>query len=163
MQSPMKLRPKMIKARLEDLEREREDLLREQAMWAEVDEVTCPKCDKATPIGDATIIEKYFYVEPYSCMAGDYWRTSHDYLYHCKQCGGRSRAYTGSYDYEGYSQVTADSRIKSQALDETRVKLYFLIQANEYRFGERLTSYNEDNCSLEELREHNARRKRNLC
>lgn len=156
----MSLRPKYIEERLADLEQERKDLLREKALWAEVDEVRCPLCEKHTPIDEAIIIEKWFYIEPYSCMAGDYWDSSGEYLYHCAQCNQRSRAYTSSYDYEGYGKVTANSRIKTTALDETRVQLYFLIKANKHRFGERLISHNEHDRTLKEIRQRNAERRR---
>tara|TARA_R110000772_G_scaffold72366_1_gene157854 strand:+ start:473 stop:874 length:402 start_codon:yes stop_codon:yes gene_type:complete len=46
----------------------------EDAQRSACTKVTCPKCKGAFPIGQATWKDHYFYVSPFSCSEGDYWR-----------------------------------------------------------------------------------------
>ncbi len=49
-------------------------------------------CGKCTQIGKLTYIQTYWYVEPYSCTGGDYWRQGEG-QFECTKCGYLNRLY----------------------------------------------------------------------
>lgn len=52
----------------------------------------CGSCGKATEIGKLTYIQTRWYVQPYSCNGGDYWKDGEG-QYDCPKCGKRMRLY----------------------------------------------------------------------
>lgn len=56
------------------LHRERRRLDREIARATPPVMATCKACHTATPIADLEFIQTHWYVTPYSCTGGDYWR-----------------------------------------------------------------------------------------
>lgn len=49
-------------------------------------------CGELTSIKDLTYIQTHWYVEPYSCTGGDYWRPGEG-AFICPKCGHRNRLY----------------------------------------------------------------------
>lgn len=54
--------------------------------------VRCGGCGKSTQIGKLTYIQTHWYVRPYSCNGGDYWKEGEG-QYDCPKCGTRNRLY----------------------------------------------------------------------
>lgn len=49
-------------------------------------------CGRMMAIGSIDYIQVMYYVEPYSCTGGDYWKESEG-QFDCKHCGHRNRLY----------------------------------------------------------------------
>lgn len=59
--------------------------------------LTCGFCGKRHRVGRLTLVQTYFYIEPYSCTGGDYWKQG-EKQYECPSCGERMRD-PGDNDY----------------------------------------------------------------
>ena len=49
-----------------------------------------PGCEKTFPIKDIVFLQTHWYVEPYSCSGGDYWKTGEG-NWVCPNCNHRNR------------------------------------------------------------------------
>lgn len=75
--------------------------LREQIreLYAEINRIrgmrkwTCKKCGRREVIKNLYLVKDNYYVSPYSCTGGDYWRESDELKIICPQCGIMSRYY----------------------------------------------------------------------
>ena len=59
--------------------------------------LTCGFCRKQHTVSKLTLIQTHWYVEPYSCTGGDYWKAG-EKQYECPSCGKRMRD-PGDNDY----------------------------------------------------------------
>ena len=48
----------------------------------------CPSCKKFSSLKDTSGIQKLYYVEPYGCTGGDYWKNS-GVEWYCPKCNTR--------------------------------------------------------------------------
>lgn len=55
----------------------------------------CPHCTKRSKVNKLTLVRKNWYVEPYSCTGGDYWKFS-EYAIICGKCDTFARVYDKS-------------------------------------------------------------------
>lgn len=52
--------------------------------------VLCHHCERRSVVGRTVYIQDHYYVEPYSCTGGDYWRESEG-SFLCEKCGYENR------------------------------------------------------------------------
>lgn len=120
--------------------------------------ITCPHCNKKTPLADATVITLNSYVPPRGCTEGDYYTFS-EYLYYCNKCDGYERAYVGSFDKDWDTK-----EIHPEKLKLPRVCLFLFIEKFHHYFGEKLELYGEEerrSLTIDDIREINKKRKQN--
>jgi hypothetical protein len=103
-------------AKLAALHAERHQALRRKML-------TCGFCGKRHRVSRLTLIQTHFYIEPYSCTGGDYWKPG-EKQYECPSCGLRMRD-PGDNDYLSMS-VQFDRKIGTLAR-------YFKETVQEYR------------------------------
>src|SRR4051794_16353658 len=66
--------------------------------------LTCGFCGKRHQVSKLTLIQTHFYIEPYSCTGGDYWKRG-EKQYECPSCGKRMRD-PSTYERDGYQPHT---------------------------------------------------------
>lgn len=54
--------------------------------------VQCSECERRTPVSKLVYIQTHYYIEPYSCTGGDYWRPGEG-KFQCPKCGFLNRLY----------------------------------------------------------------------
>jgi hypothetical protein len=54
--------------------------------------IVCSACGKRTCVSALTYIQTHFYIAPYSCTGGDYWKQGEG-AFVCPKCGARNRLY----------------------------------------------------------------------
>ena len=54
---------------------------------------TCKKCGCREVIKNLYLVMDYYYVSPYSCTGGDYWKQNDELKVICPECGIMSRYY----------------------------------------------------------------------
>lgn len=54
--------------------------------------VLCRSCGRRTVVSALTYIQTHFYISPYSCTGGDYWKEGEG-QFDCPKCGARNRLY----------------------------------------------------------------------
>jgi len=87
-----------IEKKLEAVELKREKLKAAQAEALGKKLVTCTStfqgkgCGKKSQIKNLTFIQTHYYVRPYSCDGGDYWKAEEG-QFDCPKCGHRNRLY----------------------------------------------------------------------
>lgn len=52
--------------------------------------LACGHCGKRHQVSKLTLIQTHYYIEPYSCTGGDYWKEG-EKQYECPSCGMRMR------------------------------------------------------------------------
>lgn len=66
--------------------------------YAELDEarrksmIECMHCERRTRVSKLTYIQTHWYVRPYSCTGGDYWKQGEGQFV-CPKCGETNRLY----------------------------------------------------------------------
>lgn len=84
--------------KIEEIDKEIEELREKKASLLSKTLVKCTSnnhgkgCDKRTQIGKLIYIQTYWYVRPYSCAEGDYWKEGEG-QFDCIKCGHRNRLY----------------------------------------------------------------------
>lgn len=54
--------------------------------------VRCDHCGKTTVVSALTYIQTHFYISPYGCTSGDYWKEGEG-QFECPKCGRENRLY----------------------------------------------------------------------
>ena len=93
----MRVTEEQLDKQIEELKAQREEL-RKNKTWQ------CPKCKKRTKIDKLGLLTDQYYVEPYSCTGGDYWKDSGEFFISCPKCEREIRLYKNQ-TAEGYDKA----------------------------------------------------------
>jgi rubrerythrin len=89
---------KADKKRLEELRAEIDQIRARNKKAKARKMLTCGWCGARRRVSSLKLIQTYFYIEPYSCTGGDYWKEG-EKQYECPSCGklmrdpGKDREY----------------------------------------------------------------------
>lgn len=75
---------------IEKLQREATELNKKLAAARKRSLLTCSSCKKRTSVSKLVYIQTHWYVQPYGCTGGDYWRAGEG-RYECPKCGYENR------------------------------------------------------------------------
>lgn len=86
--------------------------------------VSCIHCKRKTQVGKLTLITPWFYVEPYGCTGGDYWKPMEEKRFVCLKCNKTNRLMKNRLTYTEEQQKRVDKILELEPWFGSYEKVY---------------------------------------